>query len=128
MLICTLAMQSLQSQEIQTKKVSFATGKSSAEVKGNLKGRQTIDYVVNAKQGQQMTVSMTTNNSANYFNILPPGSTGEAIFIGQTEGNNASIQLPSTGDFKVRVYLMPSAGRRNEKAKYTLKIGVTGGH
>jgi hypothetical protein len=30
------------------------------------------------------------------------------------------------GDYTVRVYLMRSAARRNEKANYTLEVGITG--
>jgi len=40
---------------------------------------------------------------AAYFNVLPPGSTGEAIFVGSSEGNHLSA-LPSDGDYTIRVY------------------------
>jgi hypothetical protein len=34
--------------------------------------------------------------------------------------------LPADGDYKVRVYLMRNAARRNEASDYTLTISVTG--
>ena len=34
--------------------------------------------------------------------------------------------LPTDGDYKVRVYLMRNAARRNEVSDYTLTISVTG--
>ena len=34
--------------------------------------------------------------------------------------------LPTDGDYTVRVYLMRSAARRNEKAQYTLSIDING--
>jgi len=112
--------------DIQTKAVQFAQGKSSATIKGTIKGDQTIDYTLRAKAGQTMSVKLATNKGANYFNVLPPGSNDVAIFIGQNEGNEWTGALPADGEYKVRVYLMRSAARRNETANYTLTVGITG--
>jgi hypothetical protein len=38
--------------------------------------------VIEASKGQQMNVSMATNNGANYFNILAPGENEAAMFVG----------------------------------------------
>lgn len=112
--------------DIQTKPVSFKKGESSATIKGRLKGDQTIDYSLRAKAGQTMSVDMKTSNAAAYFNVLPPGSTGEAIFIGSTSGDTWTGTLPADGEYKVRTYLMRSAARRNEVANFTLNVAITG--
>ncbi len=112
--------------DIQSKPVQFAKGASGATVKGSLTGDETIDYTLRAKAGQTMTVSLTTSNGANYFNVLPPSSDDVAIFIGSTSGNEFTGTLPADGEYKIRVYLMRSAARRNEKANYTLNVGITG--
>ena len=44
-----------------------------------IKGEKTIDYTVRASAGQTMTVSLKTSNASNYFNVLPPGSTGRDL-------------------------------------------------
>ena len=111
---------------IQTKPVQFENGKSSAAVTGTLKGDQTIDFSLQAKAGQAMSVTFKPTNPRAYFNILPPGSTGDAIFIGSTSGNEWTGTLPTDGEYKVRTYLMRSAARRNETAKFTLTVGITG--
>lgn len=111
---------------IQAKPVQFAKGHSSVSVKGAIKGNQTIDYILSAKSGQAMKVSLKTDNGANYFNVLPPGSNDEAIFVGSTDGNEWKGTLQADGEYKVRVYLMRSAARRNEAANYTLTVGITG--
>jgi hypothetical protein len=112
---------------IESRPLQFTKGASSATVKGSLKGDKTIDYKLRAKAGQTMSVTLKTNNSANYFNVLPPGSTGEAIFVGSTSGNEWTGPLPAAdGEYTVRVYLMRSAARRNETANYTLTVGITG--
>jgi hypothetical protein len=81
-----------------------------------------VDYVLGAKQGQSMNVSMATDNGANYFNIIEPGRSNEAMFVGSISGNQFEGVLPASGDYTVRVYLMRSAARRDEIATYRLEI------
>ena len=117
----------LAAEGIESRLVKFAKGASSATVKGSLKGDRIVDYKMRAKAGQTMSVALKTSNGANYFNVLPPGSSGEAIFVGSTGGNEWTGPLPADGEYTVRVYLMRSAARRGETADYTLVVGITGG-
>lgn len=106
-------------------RVSFAKGTSSAVIKGQLKGDETVDYLVGARAGQTITVSLKPSSSSNYFNVLPPDSSDVAMYVGQT-GDDFTRLLPADGDYKVRVYLVRAAARRNESSSFTLTIGVTG--
>lgn len=129
LMMCVLVAASssaLAADGIESRPLQFAKGTSSATVKGSLKGDKTIDHKLRAKAGQTMSVTLKTSNGANYFNVLPPGSTGEAIFVGSTSGNDWTGLLPADGEYTVRVYLMRSAARRNESADYTLTVGITG--
>lgn len=105
--------------------VQFARGASSATMKGTITGDQYRDYVVNARAGQTMTVTLVNPDGRAYFNVMAPGSTGEAVFIGSTEGNSFSGPVPGTGANTVRVYQMRATGRRGEVANYTISIGVS---
>jgi hypothetical protein len=111
---------------IRTQRVQFAKGASSATLQGTIKGDETVDYVLRAVQGQYMNVSMATDNTASYFNILAPGETEVAFFNGSTSENQFEGQVPATGDFRIRVYMMRSAARRNEVANYRLEMIVSG--
>jgi hypothetical protein len=111
--------------EIRKERVQFKKGASTATIKGSIKGYETVDYLLGAKAGQTMQVALQTNNGANYFNVLPPGSDA-AIAIGSNLGNKWTGTLPVDGEYTVRVYLMRSAARRNEAASYTLTVGITG--
>jgi hypothetical protein len=73
-----------------------------------------------------MSVKLKTNNTSNYFNVLPPGSES-AVFIGSTSGNEWTGTLTADGEYTVRVFLMRSAERRHATANYTLTLGITGG-
>jgi hypothetical protein len=105
----TAATALLAADEMRTERVQFSKGSSSAVVNGQIKGYQSVDYVLGARAGQSMSVRMTTDNSANYFNILAPGETEVAFFNGSTSSNQYSGKLPANGDYRIRVYLMRSA-------------------
>jgi hypothetical protein len=108
--------------DIHSERVQFHKGANSATIEGRIQGDMTIDYVLGARKGQSMNVSMSTDNGANYFNIIAPGKENEAIFVGSTSGNQFEGSLPANGDYKVRVYLMRSAARRDELANYRLEM------
>ncbi len=110
----------------RTVPVHFKPGANSAVVEGRIKGYATVDYVLEARKGQSMNVSMATKNPSAYFNILPPGSNDVAIFNGSIGENQFEGPLPKSGAYKIRVYMMRSAARRNEVANYRLEMIVSG--
>lgn len=114
-------------EPIESRPVTFARGTSAATITGTLKGGQTVDYILRGLAGQSMSVAMKSSHAANHFNVLPPGSNDVAIFVGSTGGERWSGRLPKDGEYKIRVYLMRSAARRDEAARYTLTVGIDGG-
>ncbi|WP_297573335.1 hypothetical protein [uncultured Deefgea sp.] len=123
--VCVLFPISLvQAQDLTTVPVHFAQGQSSTVLKGQIKGYQYIDYKLNAKAGQTLTVAYNSRQLSSYFNILPPGSQDEALFVGSSAGNTYRGVLPASGEYKLRVYMMRNAARRNEIAKFTLKVAI----
>ena len=112
--------------EIRSERVRFEQGATSAVVEASIQGYEIVDYVLGASEGQYMNVSMATDNTASYFNILEPGETDVAIYIGSVEGNQYEGALSAEGDYRVRVYMMRSAARRNKVANYRLEMIITG--
>ena len=112
--------------DIRTERVQFKKGSNSAVVEDAIRGYATVDYVLGAGKGQYMNVSMATNNTANYFNIIAPGEKDVAMFNSSMGENQFEGILPAGGDYKIRVYLMRSAARRNETAKYRLEMIISG--
>jgi hypothetical protein len=90
--------------------VQFEPGNYGTMVNGSIKGRDYVDYTLGAKGGQEMFVELTvTDSNGNgtvYFNILPPGEEFVAIYNGSMDGTTARIDLPETGSYTIRVYLM----------------------
>lgn len=115
--------------ESTTTPVTFGDGATGTAVTGQVAGRDNADFTVAASAGQKMSVQMITNNPSSYFNIYAPGDVpgeSEALFIGSTSGLSASVTLPTTGIYLIRTYLMASAGRENETARFSLTIDVGG--
>ena len=129
LLVCLLASALLVGTavtmaEAATKQMQFAKGKTSASVSGKITGNDSMDYVIRASAGQTMTVDFKAGKGAAYFNVLPPGSTGEAIFVGSSEGDHFKAALPADGDYTIRVYLMGGAKDSGKPVSYTLKVGI----
>jgi hypothetical protein len=120
------APTSFAADDIRIERVHFKKGSNSAVVEASIKSYETVDYVLGARAGQYMNVSLATKHGATYFNILAPGENEVAMFIGSTSGNQYEGTLPASGDYKVRVYMMRSAARRNEVAHYRLEMIIDG--
>lgn len=105
-------------------RVQFAKGTSSKTIKGALKGNQSRTFLVNLRAGQKMTVKLVSNNASANFNVTAPG-TMQAMFIGSVSGNEFADTIPSSGDYKVDLFLMRNAARRNESVNFTITIGAT---
>ena len=120
------ATYAFANEGIRTERVHFKHGASSAIIEDSITGYETVDYVLRAGKGQYANVSMATDNTGNYFNILAPGEDEVAMFNGSIQENQYEGALPETGDYKIRVYLMRSAARRNEVANYRLEMIVSG--
>ena len=122
-----LVVETVQAQRIETKQVYFEKGTNGTTIDSNIKGYQIIDYLLNAREGQLMNVSMATDNSANYFNVMEPEEEYVAIYNGSMSEttNMFERELEKSGNYRIRVYLMRSAARRNEIANFKLEILIT---
>jgi len=116
---------SMAQDGIRQEQVQFQPGKTSASIKGHLKGDETVDYLLRAAAGQTMDVTLKASNLFTYFNVLPPNDE-TALFVGSSSGNHFADALPKDGEYTIRVYLMRNAARRGEKTDYTIDFKVTG--
>lgn len=107
----------------RTERVQFAPGASAKAITGKIKGYDGARYLIGARAGQTLTVTLKTSNASSYFNVTAPGADA-AMFVGSTSGNTFSARLAATGDHVIDVYLMRNAARRGETANYTLTVSV----
>lgn len=108
------------------KRARFPQGADSAVLRGTLVGRSYIDHLVRGRAGQTLSVEMGRVSNAVSFNVLPPGSTGVAMAIGDLIGRRYEGLLPDDGDFIVRVFLNRAAVRRGERADFAVSVRLVG--
>ena len=123
--VCIGSPERAAGDDIRTERVQFDRGTTGTKIEGHITGYETVDYKLGASAGQRMVVTMTTDNGANYFNLLAPGETEVAFFNGSMNENSFVGSLPESGDYTIRVYQMRSAARRNETATYRLDVEIT---
>lgn len=105
--------------------VQFSAGATSASLSGSIQGYDGVNYRLGSQADQSMSVLFSPDNTSCYFNVLPPGSQ-TAIFNGSVTGNEFSSRLSESGDYRVQVYMMRNAARRNETCNYEITFEIRG--
>ncbi len=123
-----IAVVALPALAQRTAEVRFQPGNFGTMVNGTITGDEYFDYVLGAKGRQELfaelQVSDTNGSGVVYFNILPPGSDGVAIYKGSVNGNTARITLPEDGDYTIRVYLMGNDRDTGKTVGYNLDLSI----
>jgi hypothetical protein len=110
---------------IKQVQVQFPKGKTGTTIKGSIAGNQTVDYTLRAAAGQTMTVKLSGGSTV-YHNVLPPGSAGEALFVGSRDGDTSTTTLPTSGQYTIRVYQMGNAKSSGKHSNFTLAVAIDG--
>jgi hypothetical protein len=108
--------------EHRTQRVAFKDGR--ATITGRIKGHEYVDYTFPAGAGESLKVVLKTSQPSGYFNLMAPGESETAFFIGSSSGDRYEGAVPTSGDYTARVYLMRNAARRGATARYTLSIAL----
>ncbi|MBP1850787.1 SH3 domain-containing protein [Rhizobium halophytocola] len=99
------------------RQLRFARGETDATVRGVVRGYDTDTYFVDLQAGQRLDI----DNGAGYFNFIAPGASA-AMFIGSASGDRLATVVPSSGSYRIEIYLMRSAARRDEVGRYNLSV------
>jgi hypothetical protein len=113
----------------QVAHVQFPHGQDHATVNGTVRGHEYFDYVLRARAGQtlsaHLTIGGTNGDGIIYFNVLPPGSDGVAIYDGSYSTNGSGrVELPESGDYRLRVYLMGNDRDADKTVGYHVNISI----
>ncbi len=105
--------------------VHFTKDASSAVLKGNFSGYDSVLYTLGAKAGQHMSVRISGSHNAN-FNVFAPGSQpGAATALGSGYvGGDWSAELPASGEYSVQVYQPRASARRGTAVPYSIEFQV----
>jgi hypothetical protein len=98
------------------KRIRFAPGRTTAVVNGTMRQADYVDYRLNAKEGQTMTVHLTMRRGRARFQVgavQGPGPYQGANMVTDWQG-----PLPITGDHLIILYA------DSKRADYTLEITI----
>ena len=108
--------------------VKFPAGSSGAVLEGAIRGLNSYDYRLDASDGQRLFVELTVDGTDGdgtiYFNIIPPGETDVAMFVGSRDGTTADVRLPKTGPYVIRLYLMGNDKDADKIVGYKLDVSI----
>ncbi len=124
----TLAGLPAAPQAQTVSEVKFASGTYGAMVSGTITGPEYIDYRLGANAGQEMYIELSVADSNGsgtvYFNVLPPGSTGEAIYNSSINGNVTTVKLPKKGTYSIRVYHMGNDADTGKTSGFNMDLSI----
>ena len=103
-------------------RVRLARGESGTMLNGAVRGYSYRDYIVGAAAGQTISVELSSSNGFSVLSIFQPN--GDNL-NGAAQTNKFIGELPSSGNYVIRVGMMRAqARRRGSSSRYTLAISV----
>lgn len=126
-LACTLLLQgSVQAADpVRREQVTIAPGEPASKMSAKIKGYASVEYSVAAPANSTLDIKLDSANSSLYFNVSVEGA-DTAVFVGSRDGNHFTTSATAAARYRVKVYLMRSAARKNQTASYQLTIGSKG--
>lgn len=97
-----------------------------ATIESSLTGRATADYRFGGRRGQTMSaeVAILSGDGPIFFDVMPPGSDYEAMFVGRTQGRAGRMSLAENGDYTLRLYLWGEAREGGGTVGYRLRVSM----
>jgi hypothetical protein len=107
-----------------TRRVRFPRGRTTVVLKGVLRGKADYTYVLRAARGQTLTAHlMVENDCCAALMAKGPDGLGLTNPDGTDAGNDFSLQLTQTGDYRLIVF-PPDTADLKDIARYTLEVSV----
>jgi hypothetical protein len=113
----------------QSSDVRFQSGNYGTTLSGTITGNEYFDYRLAAKAGQKLFVELRVagknGDGSVFLNNLPPGSADVAIYNGSTDADRSTtVQLPTTGTYTIRVYLMGNDRDAGKTVGYNVDVSI----
>jgi hypothetical protein len=124
--IAAVATSNVLPQESEYRvRVTFNESSATRSFDDAIGGFEAVSYVVQLRQGQSLVVSLASNNISNSFDIYAPNES-KPVYIGGDSGNFHRLLAKTSGDYRVKVFLLRLAARDNQSAHYTLELKLAG--
>lgn len=118
MTIILLAVSANHAFGQEPQRIQFAKGKSSAIVKGST-GRYGTSYVVRARSGQKIVLSLTPVSGVG-IKVETVGSDGQQGLLREERGGTYEVGLDGSGDYTIFI-----GSTSDRPVSFTLTIKIT---
>lgn len=117
------AVPMLAQDAVRSERVIFEEGHAARSLVDSIAGFERVHYVVSARAGQLLTVSLASSNLSNTFDISAAAAP-KPFFVGGDAGNTHSFRIQASGDYIIDVHLLRFAARDYQSAQYTLSVAL----
>lgn len=114
--LCVSAQRNVQ-------RVQFPAGRTTVVLKGELRGEHDFTYVLRARRGQTLIAHLVENKCCASLMTKGPNNNSLKNADGTDAGNDFTIVLNRTGDYKLIVF-PPDTADRKDIARYTLEVTI----
>lgn len=109
--------------ESREETVRFKPGATSEHYNDTIQGYDVVNYYLDARAGQYMSVAFGKSVKSCYFNILTP-SGGETLHRSSAGPDVYTGVLHASGKYRVVVYLMRATARRGETCTFSIDFAI----
>ena len=96
-------------------------GTPTSSYSGQITGNGVVQYGLDTRPHQQLTVQLNTNNPSSRINVIKDGSAKPLCQSSATQ-NTCSFRTEPDANYRVLVSLTPEAAQRGESARFTLTV------
>ena len=112
----------VSAQRGNVRRIQFPPGRTTTVLKGALRGDTEFTYILRAKKGQTLLAHLAVNGEASLM-VKGPNNRSLTNADGSDAGNDFSVILQSTGDYRITVF-PPDTADRKDIARYTLEVTI----
>lgn len=122
--LLSLTFPDTYAQKSRVRLIKFPRGQTSVTLRGVLRSKADMTYIVRARRGQRLTTNLTVENDCCASVLIKgPDGTNQVNEDGTDAGEGSDILLERSGEYRVIIF-PPDTAYRTDIARYTLEIRV----
>jgi len=119
-----IATLSVSAQRKNVQRIQFPPGRTTVVLKGELRGENDFTYILRARKGQTLIAHLAVEHDCCASLMTKgPDNNGLTNADGTDAGEDFSVVLKQTGDYRLIVF-PPDTADRKDIARYTLEVTI----
>ncbi len=122
-MLATAALLSLMTLHLSSSSMAQAAfttpGGYTNSYSGQITGNGVVQYGLETRPFQRMTVTLDTNNPSSQMNVFKDGN-AQPLYAGSARQNVCTFRFERGASYRVLIYLTRDAAQRGESARFTL--------